>query len=66
MGWKGEICKRCKRRNCIGFRVFDVIWYAVVKDRWNVLCATCFDEEAQVQGIKYVFLETFAVTWSQW
>lgn len=64
--WRGEVCKRCGRRNCVGFRVSDTIWNAVVKDRWNVLCTTCFDEEAEAARIRYVFLETYPVTWNSW
>lgn len=66
MSWRGEICKRCGRRNCIGFRVLDAIWSAVIRDRWNVVCPSCFDEEAEAVQIKYVFIETFAITWSAW
>ena len=64
--WHGEVCKRCERRNCVGFDVADDVWSAVVRDRWNVVCTTCFDEEAEAAGIEYGFLRVHPVTWSQW
>jgi hypothetical protein len=64
--WPGEFCKRCQRRNVIGFSVPDEIWEAVVRERWNVLCAACFDEEAQSVGVEYSFGELWPVSWSDW
>lgn len=63
--WKGEICKRCFRRNCIGFDVENEIWSRVAKG-YNVLCTTCFDELAQSVGISYSFIAVFPVSWSSW
>ena len=64
--WPGEICKRCLRRNVIGFDITDDVWEAVVRNRWNVLCSSCFDEEAQLSAIPYKFSNTYPVTWSMW
>ena len=64
--WRGEICKRCDRRNCIGFSVPDEVWSAVVRGRWGVLCTSCFDEEAEAAGIAYRFGEVWPITWSMW
>lgn len=64
--WQGEICKRCNRRNCVGFEVDPEIWTRVTQSRWNVLCTTCFDELAEQQGVVYVYLGVWPVTWSQW
>lgn len=68
-GWPGEWCKRCDRRNCVGFNVSDETWSAVVQGRWNVLCPTCFDELAQEAGVAYRFTdagEVWPVSWSDW
>lgn len=62
--WTGEICKLCFRRNCVGFNVPDDIWKKVSKGRWNILCTSCFDEEAEKEGIVYSFGEVFPVSWS--
>lgn len=64
--WEGEWCKRCNRRNCIGFLVSDSIWQAVTNGLWNVLCPICFDEIAESRGVEYQFLEVYTVTWSDW
>lgn len=64
--WPGEVCKRCCRRNVIGFNLPDEVWQAVVRDRWNVLCPTCFDEEAQLAGVRYSFSDIYPVSWSEW
>ncbi len=63
--WPGEVCKRCLRRNCIGFRVEDLVW-AKVAGALGVLCTTCFDELAEGLGVSYRFLEVFPVSWSDW
>lgn len=64
--WPGEVCKRCQRRSVVGFQVPDEIWAAVVVGRWSVLCATCFDEEAEVRLVPYHFSNVYPVTWSMW
>ena len=64
--WRGEVCKRCGRRNCVGFAVPDETWAAVVRGRWNVLCTTCFDEEAEAAGVEYRFGDVAAISWSMW
>jgi hypothetical protein len=64
--WPGEVCKRCRRRNCVGFDIPNETWAAVSRGRWNVLCTTCFDEEAQALGIPYSFGEVWPVSWSDW
>lgn len=64
--WQGEICKRCGRRNNVGFRVSDDIWDKVVGNSGSVWCLQCFDQEAQRKGIKYKVHNTFVVTWADW
>jgi hypothetical protein len=69
--WPGEWCKRCDRRNNVGFSVGDETWSAVVRGRWNVLCPACFDEEAEAAGVRYSFAapggELWPVlSWSDW
>lgn len=63
--WPGEWCKRCDRRNVAAWSVLNAVWDAVVRDRWNVLCPTCFDEEAQIAGVSYYFSDgSTLLTWS--
>jgi seryl-tRNA synthetase len=64
--WQGEICGRCGRRNVIGFDVTNEVWLAVVRGRWNVVCPTCFDVEAEHTGVRYRFGATWPVSWSDW
>lgn len=64
--WTGEVCKRCDRRNVIGFTVSDDIWGAVSRGRWNILCPACFDEEAQYLGVSYRFVGVYPVSWCDW
>jgi hypothetical protein len=66
MAWAGEICKLCRRRNVVGFRVADDVWQAVAPAGKNVLCPTCFDELAEAAGVPYAFLDVFPVPWSAW
>lgn len=67
-GWRGEICKRCRRRNVVGFHVVDALWHGVVKDRWTLLCPGCFDEVAEVEGVPYDIAQEdlYPVSWSAW
>jgi hypothetical protein len=66
-GWPGPWCGRCNRRNVVAWDVFDAVWIAVVRGRWNVLCPTCFDEEAQIAGVPYHSNPgTELITWSDW
>lgn len=64
--WPGEWCKRCERRNVVGFVVSDGVWGLVARGRWPTLCPTCFDEEAEAAGVTYEFLSVYAVAWSSW
>lgn len=64
--WKGEVCKRCLRRNCVGFSVSNEIWSQVVGDRYTLLCTSCFDELAEEGQITYQFGEVWPVSWSDW
>jgi hypothetical protein len=68
-GWPFERCKapRCAgRRNCIGFRVDDAVWSAVVplELRERVVCLECFDELAERAGVPYQVIDVFPVSWS--
>lgn len=64
--WPGEICKKCGRRNNVGFKVSDDVWEKVVGDHMVIWCPFCFDSEAQIKGIKYQFEQCFLVSWSDW
>lgn len=63
--WIGEVCKRCMRRNNIGFSVSDEVW-AAVADRYTVLCPSCFDELAELKQVRYIFQSVYPVSWSDW
>ncbi len=65
-GWPGEWCKRCQRRNNVAWSVSDELWTRVVAGRWNVVCPTCFDEEAQRASMPYSFGDSMLVSWSDW
>jgi hypothetical protein len=62
--WRGETCKRCHRRNVVGFTVADEVWARVTQERWTVLCTTCFDEQAHLLGVPYEFIAVYPVSWS--
>lgn len=64
--WDGEWCKRCNRRNVLGFNVDDWVWLDVVKKQYSILCITCFDELAEDQQVKYKYTNVYPVTWSDW
>lgn len=36
----------------------------MVLNRWRVLCASCFDVEADKAGVKYTFTDVEAQGWS--
>ena len=52
--WEYEWCKRCNKRNNIGYVVSDETQFNVVGDKNIVLCLSCFDELAQKKGISYL------------
>lgn len=66
--WPGEICKRCLRRNVVGFDVPDTLWESVAKGRWTLLCPGCFDEVAEEEGVAYDIRQAdlYPVSWSGW
>lgn len=52
--WPGERCDRCKRRVVVGYNIADKDWAAVTKDtNYTTLCLACFDELAQMKGVRY-------------
>lgn len=63
--WPYETCYWCGRRNNIGYSVPDDIWLSVVGDESIVVCPTCFDEEAQLKGIKYTATDLCFITWGE-
>lgn len=64
--WEGEVCKRCGRRNPLGFNVRDIDWASVVGNPGTVWCLTCFDEEADRKDVRYqVIGDTFPIAWWQ-
>ena len=63
--WEGEICKRCLRRSCLGYEVPDETWGAVAGP-YSILCLTCFDELAELAGVRYRIGNAWPVSWSMW
>jgi hypothetical protein len=54
-----ETCQKCQRRKVIAYRVDpDSAWRTVVLNRWRVLCASCFDVEAEKAGVRYTFTDS--------
>lgn len=69
--YPGEICRRCAGRVIAVWKVPDDIWNAVVRDRWNVLCPSCFDIEAHIADVRYTFaspnpISPNLISWSEW
>ena len=46
-------------------KVLVAAWKLVVVNRWRILCASCFDTEAEKAGVKYTFAEVEAQSWSE-
>lgn len=54
------------RRKVIAYRVDpEDAWKTVVLNRWRVLCASCFDVEAEKAGVAYTFTDLEAESWSE-
>jgi hypothetical protein len=61
-----ETCQKCQRRKVISYRVEpEEAWKTVVLNRWRVLCASCFDAEAERAGVRYAFMDIEAQPWSE-
>lgn len=50
-----QTCKACGYRDKFDFHVPDVIWKAIVPERFvnHVVCLTCFDDFARLKGVDY-------------
>lgn len=58
-------CQKCARRHVVSFRVEpEEAWKVVVLNRWRVLCALCFDAEAEKAGVRYSFVDLEGQSWS--
>lgn len=61
-----EHCGKCNRRKVVSYHVEpEAAWKLVVLNRWRVLCASCFDTEAEKAGVKYTFTDVEAQSWSE-
>lgn len=61
-----ETCQKCQRRKIFAYRVDpESAWKTVVLNRWRVLCASCFDVEAEKAGVRYTFTDLEAQSWSE-
>lgn len=59
-------CSKCARHNPISYRVEpEEAWKLVVLGRWRILCASCFDAEAEKLGVRYSFAELEGQSWSE-
>ncbi len=61
--WDGEICKKCKREQRLGWAVSDELWFIITDNYSGILCLECFLELAHQLGyiikIEYfTFLDT--------
>jgi hypothetical protein len=61
-----SLCEKCGRRNLIIFQVEPKdAWQKVVRNRWKSICPSCFDAEAELNGVRFQFLATRARAWSE-
>ena len=61
-----ETCSKCQRRKVVAYRVEpEEVWRTVVLNRWRVLCASCFDTEAERARVRYEFVDVEAESWSE-
>jgi len=60
------LCEKCGRRNLVTYQVEPKeAWRAVVGNRWKSICPSCFDAEAELARVRYQFLGTRALSWSE-
>jgi hypothetical protein len=58
-------CEKCGRRNLVIFQVEPKeAWRTVMRDRWKSICPSYFDAEAELKRVRYQFIGTRAVSWS--
>ena len=61
-----ETCQKCQRRKVIAYRVDpEAAWKTVVLNRWRVLCASCFDVEAEKASVAYSFIDLEGQSWNE-
>jgi hypothetical protein len=61
-----ETCSKCQRRKVIAYHVEpEEAWKTVVLNRWRVLCASCFDGEAEKAKVRYTFVGLAAQSWNE-
>jgi hypothetical protein len=61
-----EHCQKCNRRKVVSYRVDpEEAWKIVVLNRWRVLCASCFDVEAEKAKVRYSFVDVAAQSWNE-
>lgn len=61
-----ETCSKCNRRKVVAYHVEpESAWTTVVLNRWRILCASCFDIEAEKAGVRYTFTDLEAQSWSE-
>ena len=62
--WLGEVCKRCNKRNCVGYILNNELWEKITENKYSILCLFCLDELAQVKLIDYIDKNNiFIVNW---
>jgi hypothetical protein len=60
-----SLCEKCGRRNLVTYQVEPKeAWRVVVRDQWKSICPSCFDAEAELARVRYQFLGTRALSWS--
>jgi len=60
-----EHCARCKRRSVVTYHVPEEVRRLVLLNRWKSgVCIACFDELAELGGIRYSFERAEASSWN--
>jgi hypothetical protein len=61
-----EYCQKCNRRKVVAYQVEpESAFRTVVLNRWRVICASCFDVEAEKSKVKYTFVNVSAQSWNE-
>jgi len=66
VGMSTPLCEKCGRRDIVRFNIEPKeAWPAVVGNRWKSICPSCLDAEAELTRVRYMFLGTRALPWSE-
>jgi hypothetical protein len=57
-----EYCQKCNRRKVVAYHVEPESAFKTVV---RVICASCFDVEAEKAKVKYTFVNVSALSWNE-